>query len=412
MRQIRLHFLILLILLSTGVQLFAQTWVERTPIPTSRWYPCSVVIDEKIYVIGGMGETSPYSSLTIVEVYDVPGDSCETMTPMTMSRWGAMAAVVDNKIYVIGGLTGSFVGGYSATDAAEVYDPGTNTWTAIAPIPSARGWGGCAVVNDTIFVFGGYGGLSSAVLKYYPPKDTWFTEANMPNGRYTFMTAQANDKVYLIGGWGSDLVQEYDPVTKVWTTMASMPTSRGASGIAVINDTIYVAGGRGGNSRQFECFNPVINTWASLSPMPTAREGLIGAAVDGRFFAIAGSVPVSQGGFPFYNIVEEADFSGTGISEGAITPYFLTNLSVQPNPFNLHTSISFTLDNPQSVELCVFDLTGRRIAVLVDGLLETGPHCYNWEGMDLNGQTVASGTYILRITSAQSAAKKKVLLLR
>ena len=101
MRQIRLHFLILLILLSTGVQLFAQTWVERTPIPTSRWYPCSVVIDEKIYVIGGMGETSPYSSLTIVEVYDVPGDSCETMTPMTMSRWGAMAAVVDNKIYVI-----------------------------------------------------------------------------------------------------------------------------------------------------------------------------------------------------------------------------------------------------------------------------------------------------------------------
>lgn len=411
MGRIRLISMILFIMFSFSNNSLGQIWTTRTPIFTSRWYPCSVVLDEKVYVIGGQGETLPYSSLVTVEAYDVSGDSCETITPMTKSRWAAMAAVVDNKIYVFGGMTGSFSGGFTETDVAEVYDPNTTSWTTIAPMPSSRGYGGCAVVDDTIFVFGGYG-ASSAVEKYYPPTDTWFSEANMPNGRYTFMTAQANDKVYLIGGWGSNLVQEYDPVTKIWSTRTPMQTPRGGSGVAVINDTVYVAGGRGGDNDEFECYDPLNDSWTSLSPMPTPREGLIGAAVNGRFFTITGSAPLSQGGFPFYDIVEEAEFSGTGVSEDDITPHLLTNVSIRPNPFTLRTSISFTLEYPQSVELCVFDMTGRRIAVLVEGFFETGTHSLNWEGLDFNGQAVASGTYLLRITSDESVAMKKMLLLR
>jgi hypothetical protein len=71
-----------------------------------------------------------------------------------------------------------------------------------------------------------------------------------------------------------------------------------------------------------------------------------------------------------------------------------------PNPFNPSTSIELSLTQPESVRLEVFDVRGRLVAVVHDGVLGAGTHSLRWDGIDQTGQTVASGTYFARARGA------------
>ena len=55
-----------------------------------------------------------------------------------------------SKIYVFGGFNGSYL------NKAEVYDPITNRWTALPPMPTARAGLASAVIGDKIYVIGGW----------------------------------------------------------------------------------------------------------------------------------------------------------------------------------------------------------------------------------------------------------------
>ncbi len=87
-------------------------------------------------------------------------------------------------------------------------------------------------------------------------------------------------------------------------------------------------------------------------------------------------------------------------------------LQVAPNPFNPRTTISFTIDQPQQVELCIFDMTGKRIAVLADRAFEAGVHSVGWQGNDTQGRVVSSGNYLLRMRAGQRVASEKMMLIR
>ncbi len=94
------------------------------------------------------------------------------------------------------------------------------------------------------------------------------------------------------------------------------------------------------------------------------------------------------------------------------TPQPLANLFVHPNPFNPLTTISFSIDHLQKVELCIFDMTGKRIAILADRAFEAGVHSLDWQGIDLQGRAVASGTYLLRMSTEERVTSKKMMLVR
>jgi len=87
-------------------------------------------------------------------------------------------------------------------------------------------------------------------------------------------------------------------------------------------------------------------------------------------------------------------------------------LSVFPNPFNPCTKVSFTLEHGENVNLSIYDITGKCIAVLADGAFEAGAHSMDWQGRDLQGQSVASGTYFVRMTTADKMVSSKMMLVR
>ncbi len=78
-----------------------------------------------------------------------------------------------------------------------------------------------------------------------------------------------------------------------------------------------------------------------------------------------------------------------------------------PNPFNPATTISFALPRASDVRIQVFDVTGRRVAVLVDQNMGAGYHQKLWDASRL-----ASGIYIVEMHAGSFRATRKVALVK
>ncbi|MBU2501055.1 choice-of-anchor D domain-containing protein [bacterium] len=83
-----------------------------------------------------------------------------------------------------------------------------------------------------------------------------------------------------------------------------------------------------------------------------------------------------------------------------------------PNPFNPMTEVRFELDQPGQVRITIYDVTGRRVAGLVDQALPAGPHSRIWQGRDDAGRPLPSGAYYLRLEADGRVDHRKAMLLK
>lgn len=86
--------------------------------------------------------------------------------------------------------------------------------------------------------------------------------------------------------------------------------------------------------------------------------------------------------------------------------------SVYPNPFNPQVTISLRLNRETSVLISIYDIGGRRVRTLHQGMLGAGFHDIVWSGEDDQGQTLATGTYLLRIDGGGPIETRKLLLVK
>lgn len=94
-------------------------------------------------------------------------------------------------------------------------------------------------------------------------------------------------------------------------------------------------------------------------------------------------------------------------------PVYRTMLSQNyPNPFNPVTMIDYSLREQSPVTLRIYDVSGRLVRTLVDGIKAAGPHKECWDGMNGLGKTVASGIYFYRMDASGFSETKKMILLR
>ncbi len=84
-----------------------------------------------------------------------------------------------------------------------------------------------------------------------------------------------------------------------------------------------------------------------------------------------------------------------------------------PNPFNPVTSIDYDIPAGGGVvDICVFDVAGRRVATLYSGHHDPGTHSVTWNGRDSRGRSVASGIYFVRLDAPEFSASRKMILLK
>lgn len=82
------------------------------------------------------------------------------------------------------------------------------------------------------------------------------------------------------------------------------------------------------------------------------------------------------------------------------TPAMLSGPRVSPSPARGGTTISFSLAAAGRAELAIYDLLGRRIATLANGVQPAGPQSIHWSGRARDGSRAWPGVYFARLVTA------------
>ncbi|MBU1880923.1 T9SS type A sorting domain-containing protein, partial [bacterium] len=146
------------------------------------------------------------------------------------------------------------------------------------------------------------------------------------------------------------------------------------------------------------------------------------AAGDYTFTGKVGEHPSyawDQDGFPFVKLGGDfaADFVPFPV-HGAPNPFEAAfdrgimipetpEVLVYPNPFNPTTTISFNLAVKQHIDLDIYDVSGRRVAELVEGWRDAGSHAVTFDGSNL-----ASGIYLYRMVAGHLSTTGKLVLMK
>ena len=83
-----------------------------------------------------------------------------------------------------------------------------------------------------------------------------------------------------------------------------------------------------------------------------------------------------------------------------------------PNPFNPVTKIQYDLPKDGRVRLTIYDLLGREVETIVDGVQEAGYKSIEWNAAGGNRSNVSSGVYFYRLEAGNYRAVKKMMLLK
>jgi N-acetylneuraminic acid mutarotase len=197
----------------------ADSWKSLAPLPTKRGAAVAVEVGGKIYVIGGAttvaGSKDPYFTffgpslvLTTNEVFDPATNKWESRRPMSVARNHAYAAPVNGKIYVIGGRTGhAFILSATNTDVVEEYSPVSDMWSAPKErMPTPRSGGAWGTDGRRIYVAGGevttkeLVGAFRAVEAYEPATNSWISLPPMPMPRHGIAGAVIGNELHLVSG--------------------------------------------------------------------------------------------------------------------------------------------------------------------------------------------------------------------
>jgi N-acetylneuraminic acid mutarotase len=255
-----------------------NTWSTVAPLPEGLDHIQAVVVGGKIYYVGGL-EAWPGPASAQVYIYDPATNAFTQGAAMPRPRGAGGVAVHQGKIYYAGGLSAGV-----AVPWFDVYDPATNTWTQLPNMPQARDHFHAHVVNGKFWVTGGRNtNINSTITSthaYDLSTGTWQTGfAPIPTARGGFGAAVLGSEILVIGGEGGgntfNIVEAYDTTTNTWRTLAPMPTARHGIQAAVCNDGVYVAaggtiqGGSGPTDVHQVFFLNGATTCTSTSPSPS-----------------------------------------------------------------------------------------------------------------------------------------------
>jgi len=173
-------------------------WTMLANMPTARGGNGAVVVNDLIYVVGGM--TSAGTSLKTVEIFDPKTGNWSSSTNLTIARDNAGVIAIDDKIYAIGGRT-RFVN--EVLSSVEVFDPSTETWTILhTQMPTARRSVLALSVDVLVLVMGGESQdkVFASNEMYDVSSNTWYILPPLPEARHGPCGDIIGNQLFLVGG--------------------------------------------------------------------------------------------------------------------------------------------------------------------------------------------------------------------
>jgi len=127
-----------------------------------------------------------------------------------------------------------------------------------------------------------------------------------------------------------------------------------------------------------------------------------------EYTAVTGDIclkPVIRGG---YETVYGSQQSYSTLNNRTPVAYALT---VYPNPFSGKSSIDYALPHLATVNIRVYDISGRHVKTLINEKLDAGYYKTNWFGDDDAGKKVTAGVYFIQLTTQAFGSHRKIIVI-
>lgn len=275
------------------------TWSAAPPVPNPRNHLGAAVIGQTVYVVGGQYKHDEGTTAQAqVDAYDTVTDSWQRKADLPLARSHITGSLVvkNGRLLSIGGSKTNGKSGAAINDVTS-YDPATDTWVALPPLPAVRkapiaGYDGFAVSVSTGNQGGGIapGSTWTGVLS-----NIWESAPAAPSALGEVAGGQIGTKLYLVGE-GSGATQSYDMSRRTWSAVSALaqrPYVGHHHAAEVIGAKLYLFGGLGAGAGKVQIYDPATNTWSTGADMPFAAGSSASAMIGGKVYVAGGIVGTS-----------------------------------------------------------------------------------------------------------------------
>jgi len=263
---------------------FNFKWSSAAKAPIGRTEGASVAVNGKLYVFGGYykGWVGTFEA----DAYDPVANKWTVLAPEPQPITHPAYATDGRYVYLAGGYVSDPVKGSQKFATVNVwrYDTQTNTWSAFAPLPAARGAGAMVLLGRQLHYLAGtdaglIGRTDHWALNLDDASPKWVASTPLPVSRNHTTAAVLNGKIYLVGGQAdtndsapSADVLMWDPNNPgSWSYVKPLPKPLSHQALVVANGKlIAIAGLATGHVVQSGVwvYDPTTNAWSSAAALP------------------------------------------------------------------------------------------------------------------------------------------------
>ena len=239
--------------------------------------------------------------------------SWERLPDMPVAKWEPASLVIDDKLYVLGGYEDNVV----SSRRVDVFDPADGSWTQLQDCPSRISHVDL-VEDDSGFWFAGgmkdkpdrptKDHIIAEVWHFDPELDRYTAAPLLPGPRAGGALARIDNRLHYVSGLMADrdtdsqdhfvfdLAEWSKTGSADWTRAAPIPTPRNQHSVGVLNGQIYIIGGQFNHDSQqldqalVDIYDPGTDTWSEGPSLPVAHSHSEGATFvhEDRIWMIGG----------------------------------------------------------------------------------------------------------------------------
>ncbi|MCL4833548.1 MAG: hypothetical protein KJZ86_13985 [Caldilineaceae bacterium] len=257
-------------------------WESRTPLRKGRSrLALAAFQDTALYAVGG--EASQGQPIRDVDLYDLRVNEWRSAAPLPLPLANAAIVVDQSHIVVAGGVT-TVDGSLVISDELLLYWPEQDRWAVAGRLPVPLAGASLTLAGDSLYLAGGWDGEAARSEIWRLPghrqadvqPDEWQLIARMEEGRAFAGAVIVNDELYIVGGYDGRrelrTAWAYDLFDNSWRKLPDMAAARG--GITLLYDGLAIFAVGGGWSQPvntIERFDPATGLWSNF-PAPISGE--------------------------------------------------------------------------------------------------------------------------------------------
>ena len=392
-----------------------DVWTSYESQSIARWNTVSASCNGMVFIAGG-NDWPNGNNFSDVDIYTkATGEWTIKYLSVARSLIGATAHM--NKVFFAGGLFwGTSVDFY---DVIDIYDTEINDWSTPLYLTEPKAAVGVTAAGGKVFFAGGAPalGVGTDVVEIYDINTGEWTYDTLSQARSFPAAIAYGNKVYFAGGalansFSSDVVDIYNVDTGAWEDTLTLSYPRIVRALKVMDALVFVgetdyisgSGGYGMANGIVDVYYPETGQLYTLEQNLEPARIMYGCAAYEDKAYIGGGYP---GGSSLSDLVSILEYIPDTIPNVTLEDEFQElGALVSPNPFTTTLRIDYKLQNPDKVNIAIYNNIGVQVKLLLNETKYQGSHQILFDASKLE-----SGIYFCVLKTSEGVQTKKMIKL-